>query len=147
MNQQQEILQSWNRYSATAVRSPQFLKAQQFFQLISDRPDLCWEALVPEFRKNYYDAFEIIVSVLKDTDDPMIIHNLVRFADLSNPQEANATKTFIQNCNPDKHQVTLMELAAVPDMRTELQKKPVLPDSVRTSLGLGKASTPATPTS
>ena len=28
MIQRQEILQSWNAYSATAYRSPQFLKAQ-----------------------------------------------------------------------------------------------------------------------
>jgi len=135
MNQREEILRSWNRYSAAAYRSPQFLKAQAFFNMVNERTDMCWEDLVAEFRRNYYDAFDVIVGVMMDTKDPLIMHNYVRFADLSNPKEASAAKTFIRNCDPDKHQVSLLELAALPDMRAELQKKPLLPESVRAALG------------
>ena len=42
MNQRQEILQAWNRYSATAYRSPQFQKAQAFFQMMQQRPARVW---------------------------------------------------------------------------------------------------------
>jgi hypothetical protein len=145
MLQREEILQSWNRYSATAYRSPQFLKAQQFFDMVRARTDLCWDDLATEFRKNYYDAFEPVVNVLMATNDPMVMHNAVRLADLSNPQEANAAKVFIRNSDPTVHQVTLAALAATPEMRTELLKKPQLPDSVRASLGLGNQPAPPGP--
>lgn len=145
MNQREEIAKSWNRYSATAYRSPQFLKAQQFFDMVDARTDLCWDDLAAEFRKNYYDAFDPIINVLMATNDPLIMHNAVRLADLSNPQEANAAKTFIRSCDPVKNQVTLATLAATPEMRTELLKKPQLPDSVRASLGLGNQPAPSSP--
>jgi len=136
MNQRLEILQAWAKYSATAYRSSQFLKAQAFFQLIADRPDICWDELVTEFRNNYYDAYDVIVPVLLSTDDPLIVHNCVQFADLNNPKEADTVKTIIATVDPEKHQGTLQTLATVPSMQPVLMKKAQLPDSVRVTLGL-----------
>jgi hypothetical protein len=127
-------MQAWNRYSATAYRSPQFQKAQAFFEMMNQRPDICWDDLVTEFRQNYYDAFDVIVPVLMSTDDPLIMNNCVRFANLSNPKELDAAKTFIRNCNAEKHQVSLQALAAVPSLQPDLNSKAGLPTSVRTAL-------------
>lgn len=140
MNQREEILRAWNRYSATAYHSPQFDKAQAFFQLVSDRQNACWDELEVEFRRNYYDAFDEIVGVLMSTNDPLIIYNCVRLADASNPKEANALKNFIRQADPQKHEVSLAALAAVPAMQTELLNKQQLPASVRTVLGEKGAS-------
>jgi hypothetical protein len=136
MNQRQEIIDAWNRYSKTAYRSPQFQKAQDFFTMMDQRPDICWDDLVTEFRRNYYDAFDVIVPVLMSTDNPLIMHNCARFADLNNPKEVDAAKTFIRNCDADKHQVTLQRLAAVPALRPELSTKPKLPDPVKQALSV-----------
>jgi len=135
MNQRQEIMQAWNRYSATAYRTPQFQKAQGFFTMMDQRPDICWDDLVTEFRRNYYDAFDVIVPVLMSTDNPLVMYNCVRFADLNNPKEADAAKTFIKNCDAQKHQLSLQSLAAVPNLQSELNQKPGLPDPVRAALG------------
>jgi hypothetical protein len=135
MNQRREILQAWAKYSATAYPSPQLKKAQAFFQLISDRPDICWDELVTEFRKNYYDAFDQIIPVLISTDDPLIVYNCVRFADLDNPKEVETLRNFVRTCDPQKHQLTLQALATVPALQSEVMKKPMLPDMVRQALG------------
>jgi hypothetical protein len=144
MNQREEIMQAWNRHSATAYPSPQFKKAQAFFEMLNERPEICWDDLVAEFRRNYYDAFDEIVSVMVDTDNPLIMYNCVRFADLNNPREVDAAKNFIRNCDADKHQVSLQALAAVPGLQSELKKKPQLPAPVRQALGL-KDLIPARP--
>jgi hypothetical protein len=137
MNQREEIMRSWRQSSAAAYGSPQFQKAQAFFEMVNQRTDMCWDDLAAEFRRNYYDALDVIVGVTMGTNHPLIVHNYcVRFADLNNPKEANAIKAFIRNCDPVKHQVTLLALAEVPDMRAELLKKPRLPESVRALLGL-----------
>lgn len=138
MNQRQEIAQAWDHYSATAFHSSQFARARQFFHLIEERPEMCWDDLVEEFRKNYYDAFDVIIPVLLSTDDPLIVHNIVQFADLSNPKEADTIKGVIRSSDPQKHQVTLQELAGVKSLRPELMKKPKLPENVRHALGLKK---------
>lgn len=135
MNQRQEIMEAWNRYSATAYRSPQFQKAQAFFEMMNQRPNICWDDLATEFRRNYYDAFDVIVPVLMSTDNPLIMYNCVRFANLNNPKEVDAAKTFIRSCNAEKHQVSLQALAAVPSLQSELNLKPGLPAPVRSALG------------
>ena len=136
MNERQEIMQAWNKYSATAFRSPQFMKAQAFFQMVNERPDICWEDLANEFRNNYYDAFDHIVPVLISTDDPLIVYHVMHFADLGNPKEADMAKNAIRTLDPQKHEVTMNRLAANPSLQPELLKKAQLPESVRTTLGL-----------
>jgi hypothetical protein len=135
MNQRAQIMRAWNRRSATAYQSPQLKKAQAFFTMVNERPEVCWEDLVTEFRRNYYDAFDEIVPAVTDTDHSLIVYNCFRFLDFNNPKEVDVAKNFIRNCNPEKHQGTLQALAAVPSLQPELNKKPGLPASVRDALG------------
>lgn len=136
MNQRQEILDAWAKYSASAYRSSQLVKAQAFFQLIEDRTDMCWEDLVSEFRKTFYDAYDTIVPVLLSTNDPLIVHNIATFADLNTPKEAETVKHIIANADPVRQQGTLQVFATVPSMQPVLLKKAQLPDTVKVSLGL-----------
>jgi hypothetical protein len=136
MNQRQEILDAWAKYSASAYRSSQFVKAQGFFQLIEDRTDMCWEDLVSEFRNHYYDAYDTIVPVLLSTNDPLIVHNVARFADLNSAKEADTVKNIVANADPVRQQATLQAFAAVPALQPVLMKKAQLPDTVRVALGL-----------
>jgi hypothetical protein len=134
MNQREEVLQAWDRYSAHAYPSPQLDKARAFFQLVRDRHDLCWEDLVTQFRASYYDALDPVSTVLMSTDNPLVMYNVTRFADVNNPQEASAMKRFISQSDSNKHQFSLAALAAKPAMQPELLNKPNLPDSVRAVL-------------
>jgi hypothetical protein len=136
MNQRQEILEAWTKYSATAYRSSQFVKAQGFFQLIEDRTDMCWEDLVSEFRNHYYDAYDTIVPVLLSTNDPLIAHNVATLADLNNPKEADTVKNIVANADPVRQQATLQMFATVPALHPVLMKKAQLPDTVRVAMGL-----------
>lgn len=134
MNQREVILAAWQKRKATRAPSPHMQLAEEFFNFMESHPDICWVELSDEFRKKYYEAFDEIVPVLLATDDPLIVHNLVRFADLSNPKEADAAKKLIRNADPDKHEVTMVTLAAEEAMRPAIEKKSELPDSVRAAL-------------
>jgi hypothetical protein len=111
-------------------------KAQAFFQFMRERKNICWEELVPEFRANYYEAYDELVSVLFATDDVFIVYNVILFADFNQPQEIKAHVRFIQECDPLKHQVNLRTLAQkkIPELSEALRNKEGLPDSVREAL-------------
>jgi len=134
MNQREQILSAWKRRKATRAPSPHVRLADEFFQMMESHPDICWEELTEEFRQKYYEAFDEIVPVLMATDDPLILHNLVRFADLSNPKEAEAAKKLIRSVDPDKHEVTMLTLAADQEMRPTISKRSQLPDSVKAAI-------------
>lgn len=123
--------------------SPARDKAQAFFEMLGEQRDICWsDQLVAEFRRDYYDAFDEIMSVLFATDDPLIIFQCIQHADFSKPQELEAFKSFIADCNAEKHQVSLRALAEtrVPELVAALKKKKHLPESVREVLGSSKKS-------
>jgi len=134
MLQRKEVMDAWKRRKATAYRSPQLQKADAFFAMVNNRTDNCWDDLVAEFRRNYYDSFDEIVPVMMETDNPLIMYNFARHADFNNPKEVEAAKSFIRNCNAEKHQASLQAMASVPSLQQELQNKPNLPDSVRNAL-------------
>jgi hypothetical protein len=134
MNQREVILAAWQKHKATRAPSPHVQLADEFFKFMEDRPDICWTELSEEFRKKYYEAFDVIVPVLMATDDPLIVHNLVRFADLSNPKEAEAAKRLISSVDPDRHEVTMVALAADEEMRPAISKLRQLPDSIKAAL-------------
>lgn len=141
MQQRELILAAWQRHKKNRAPSPRLQKAEEFFDLVQSNPNVCWTELSEEFRRNYYDAFDEIVPVLLDTDDALIVHNCVRFAELSNPKEAEAAKRLIQQADSDKHEVTMLRLAQQEDLQPALKKVAKLPDSVRAALGRSK--TPA----
>ena len=101
--------------------------------MVRTQEQLCWDEFVEEFRKNYYDIFDELIPPLFATDDVLIIHNCIRFADLSEPKEVEFLTKFIQECDAEKHQVSLRELAETqqPDLMAALQRKEKLPESVQ----------------
>ena len=130
MNQREEVLQAWDRYSASAYPSPQLEKARAFFQMVHDRRDLCWDEFAEQFRSKYYDALEPLSVVLMATNNALIMYNFTRYADANKAPEANVLKNFIRQADGDKHQVSLAVLAAHPAMQSELLNKGQLPDLV-----------------
>jgi hypothetical protein len=134
MNQRDVILAAWQKRKATRTPSPHVQLADEFFSLMESRTDICWEEFSEEFRTRYYDAFDEIVPALLATDDPLIIHNLVRFADLSEPKEAEAAKKLINTADIDKHEVTMARLATDEAMRPAIKNRSQLPESVKAAL-------------
>ncbi|MFL6210649.1 MAG: hypothetical protein ACJ74W_17485 [Pyrinomonadaceae bacterium] len=134
MLQREVIRQALERRRATHGNTPQFQKAQEFFEMALTQPDDCWDDLVREFRRNYADAMDEIVAVLTATDDPLIIFHLLRVADLSAPTEAEAVRKIVRDLDPDKHEVSMLGLTGEPSLRAAIKKKEGLPASVRAAL-------------
>lgn len=134
MQQRQEVLEAWKRYSATASPSPQLEKARAFFQLVQDRTDLCWDDLVTQFRSRYSDALDTVSNVLMATNNPLIMYNFTRFANPSDPKEANALKSFIRQSDVDRDQLSLAALAVHPVLQPEILNKAQLPAAVTAAL-------------
>lgn len=86
-------------------------KADEFFRLVAERGDLHWDELAKKFREEYYDAFDLIIPPLLATDDPLIVYNCLRLADLSDPKEAGVFKKFVRECDIEKHQATLYAIS------------------------------------
>jgi hypothetical protein len=133
---QSAIMEAW-RKALVSCGFTTVGKAQAFFDMLSARSEVCWgPELATEFRRHYYDAFDEIVSALFATDDPLIIYQCLQHADFTKPKEVEAFQEFIRNCDPEKHQVILRELAEtqVPELRKAVKAKKHLPDSVREAL-------------
>lgn len=137
MHQRIAIMEAWRKATRFRAGSPQLNKAQAFFDMLLERSEVCWgPELATEFRRHYYDAFDEIVSALFATDDPLIIYQCLQHADFTKPKEVEAFQQFIRDCDPEKHQVILRELAEtqVPALRNAVKAKKHLPDSVREAL-------------
>ncbi len=136
MNQREVIRQSWMRRKKAAALSSHFQKADEFFQMIDEQKDLCWEDWVDEFRRNYYDAFDLIIPTLLDTDDPLITYNLIRFSDQNQPKEVIALQNVARESGSERHQITLMALANTKkkEVTTVLRGRKDLPQAVRLTL-------------
>jgi hypothetical protein len=116
--------------------SPRRRQADAFFELVRQQTEICWEGLVDEVRRNYDDVLDEIVAVLLETDDPLILYNVSRFADLNNPKEVTAIQQLIRGASGEKHQLTLRALAETQksELMPALRNKPDLPESVRAAL-------------
>jgi len=137
MHQKIAIMEAWRKATRFRAGSPQLEKAQAFFDMLSERSEVCWgPELATEFRRHYYDAFDEIVSALFATDDPLIIYQCLQHADFTKPKEVEAFLQFVRDCDPEKHQVTLRAVAEaqVPELRKAVEAKKHLPDSVREAL-------------
>lgn len=108
-------------------------QVEAFRHVLEERKDICWSDLVPQFRENYYEAYDEIASALFATDDPLIVYNTIRYADFSKPQEVAAHARFISECDAEKHQVSLRALARtkVPKLIKALNAREDLPESVK----------------
>jgi hypothetical protein len=140
MNQRDLVLKIWEGRRALLADTPRRRKAEAFFDLVRQQTEICWEGLAEEFRRNYYEAFDEIVPVLLETDDPLILYNCVRFADLNNPREVAAAQQLIRGADGEKHQVTLRTLAETQkaELMPALREKRDLPESVRAAIRLDR---------
>jgi hypothetical protein len=136
MDQRHTILKNWERRRALLADSPRRRKADAFFGLVRQQTDTCWEGLIDELLRNYADVLDEIVPVVLETDDPLMLYNIVRFADLNNPQEVAVLQRLIRGVSGEKHQVTLRTLAETrkPEILQVLRSKQDLPEIVRTAL-------------
>jgi hypothetical protein len=134
MFQRESVRQALERRRALRGNSPQFQKAAQFIEDALDSPDDCWESLAREFRRNYSDVMDEIVGVLMETDDPLIVYNMLRIADLSDPEEAEAARKIVRDLDPERHGASLLAMTDEPSMHATIRRKQNLPASVHRAL-------------
>lgn len=138
MNQREEVLRAWKRYSESDPKSAHLRKSAEFFSLIENRQDFCWDELLAEYRANYRDCMEDVVKTLVETDDPLILYNFVKAVNFEDPKEAEAARGFIRACDGDKHHASLWALTKVPEMHPELRKRTSLPEPVKEAVAIRK---------
>jgi hypothetical protein len=134
MFQREAVRQALEQRRATFGNSPRFQKAAEFLTDALSRPDDCWEALAEEYRRSYTDVTDEIVAVLTATDDPLIIYNMLKMADTSDPKQAEAVRQVVRNIDPEKHRVSLLALTGDTNVRAAVRRKEGLPASVRAAL-------------
>ena len=89
-------------------------RVREYVQKLKNNPSICWPDLATDFRRNYYDLFDVLVPQAFKSDAPMVIYNLVENLDLTKDNEAKAVADFARSCDVQKHELTLMKLAASP---------------------------------
>lgn len=136
MDQRHTILKNWERRRALLPDTPRRRKVDAFFDLVRQQTETCWEGLIDELRRDYADVLDEIIPVVLETDDPLILYNIVRFADLNNPREVAVLQQLIRGVGGEKHQVTLRTLAETrkPEVMQVLRAKQDLPEYVRAAL-------------
>jgi hypothetical protein len=142
MLQRDLLKQSLERRRATHGNTPQFQRAQEFFEFVLTQPENCWDDLVREYRRNYADVMDEIVAVVMGTEDPLMIYHLLRVADLNEPKEAAALHRIVRDLDPVTHEVSLLALTGEPSLRAALKKKAGLPKSVHAALNPDAAAAP-----
>lgn len=109
MIQRMMIMQAWEKVGEGKPDAATE-KAKAFFEFLLNNQELCWKEMTKVFREKYYDAFDKVAATLFATDDPLIIYNFIRFADLNNAKEVKVLEKFIEACDAEKHQVSLYAL-------------------------------------
>jgi hypothetical protein len=135
MNEQATVLAAWTRVRPTLGFSPQLQHADDFFNKLAIRADINWDRLAQEVRLDYNDIAPEILTTLLATDDPMIVLNAARFANLADPKELAAIAKFIATCDVAKHQTVLQIMATRSELQPALKARPDLPAAVRAALG------------
>jgi ABC-type Fe2+-enterobactin transport system substrate-binding protein len=134
MNEQATVLAAWTRVRPTLGFSPQLQRVDEFFNKLAIRADINWEQLAQEVRAEFNDVAPAILTTLLATDDPIIVLNAARFANLADPKELAAMTKFIATCDVAKHQTVLQIMATRPELQPALKARPDLPASVRAAL-------------
>ena len=136
MNQRELILAAWQEHKAKRAPSKHMQLADEFFEYVEDHPEFCWIQLSEEFRSKYYAAFDEVVPMLMETDDPFVIHNLVRFADLDRLKEVDAAKELAASVDPGRHEVTMVRLAENKNetIRSAIKKRAKLTDAIKAAI-------------
>jgi hypothetical protein len=136
LDQRTTVLQALQPGDVAAAHRRSQARVDEWCQLLRDRKDWCWPEFVAEFRCNYYHLFNEVVLPLFATDDPVIIYNLVRNLDVSQPKECDALQRFIQECAAEKHQVSLRAIAEKrsEELLAALRRRQKLPAFVQEAL-------------
>jgi uncharacterized protein len=133
MYQRARILQALDKAGLNKSRK---LKVRQFMQYLADNPTLCWEDAAREFQANYLDIIDDIVPPILDTNDPLIIANLLKYLDLKSAKSLRKVKTYIQKANAYEQPRVFMHMAKYyhATLGDALDRKKRLPETIRTTL-------------
>lgn len=135
MYQRGKILQAFEKNGLTRSRKD---KVKQFLQYLADNPTVCWKDVAQEFNSNYQDIQDDIIPIILDTNDSLIISNLLKYLDLKNSKQVENVKTYIQNTNAYQQPRLFMHMAKhyCSVLGEELNHKANLPDSIRTVVNI-----------
>lgn len=100
------VRQTWADKGVYAVTDA---RLQEFLTYVDEHELDCWEELVAEFRKSYYDLFELVVPPLMAVDDTPLRLALIHSLDVRRRQESSLLRTFVGSADPEKHAVELKQ--------------------------------------
>src|SRR5258705_11402882 len=85
-------------------------KLQEFLKHVDDKPLDCWPELVELVRTQYPEYLEKLVTPIWNIEDKLLRLNLIRKADLSQPEEKKIAQKFLRQLRPEAN---TLELQAV----------------------------------
>ncbi len=125
----------WKKLKTEGILDSDNPRLQAFVTFLRDNPKLCWKDLVPVFRKDFYDCFDLLAPVLMKIKDPVIQASMVTLADPKKPKERKLLEKIAQEVDPKRDQVTFKLLALTKDKKVkEALKGKTLPEHLKTHL-------------
>ncbi len=125
----------WKKLKIEGILDSDNPRLQAFVTFLRDNPKLCWKDLVPVFRKDFYDCFDLLAPVLMKIKDPVIQASMVTLADPNKPKERKLLEKIAQEVDPERDQVTFKLLALTKDKKVkDALKGKILPEHLKTHL-------------
>jgi hypothetical protein len=107
-----------------------------------EHPDVCWETILPLFREEYYDLYDVVVPPLVNSSDTMLRLQLISRIDPARPKELGTLQDIVAHADASfqrpelkailalkhpglKDQITRLLLQAAPAAPTERARRPV----------------------
>ncbi|MCZ6673540.1 MAG: hypothetical protein O7C75_11460 [Verrucomicrobia bacterium] len=101
----------WKILKKAGVLDSDDSRIKEFVQFFHENPEKCWEEIVPQFRKKFYDCFDAVVPPLLEVDDTLIRTLFINYADLKKPKERALLGKIAEQIDPSQDPVSIKRLA------------------------------------
>lgn len=130
MYQREKILRAFEKAGLNKSRK---VKVKQFLQYLDDNPQVCWKDAAKEFQDKYLDISNEVVPIILNTNDPLIISNLLKHFDLGDGRNLQNVKTYIQSANAYRQPRLFSHMAKYYSeaLGEEINSKIGVPESIR----------------
>lgn len=130
MYQRRRVLQIWEQAGLKKSRDKH---VRNFIALVEKAPGHSWQSYADKLRKSYPRALKAILAPLVENDDPLIVANALRIANLKKKNEREVVADFAQNADAEKHAYALELIAQIGTeaIKKEMAKRKDLSPKVR----------------
>ena len=113
-------------------------RVRAFLDHVEANPTACFPEFAVEFRRAYYDLFDVLIPPLLAADDQELMLHLIKVADTRRRKEVATLRAFAAKADAKIHKVALEEIKRLKlrdpiTKRTPTKRKPVAAGPARVS--------------